>query len=36
MNQQTLPLDEERQVWPVSEILEETRWALESAFNGTW
>ena len=36
MNQQTLPLDEERQVWTVSEILEETRWALESAFNGIW
>jgi len=36
MSQQTLPLDEEREVWTVSEILEETRWALENAFNGIW
>ena len=36
MSQQTLPLDEEREVWSVSEIMEETRWALESAFNGIW
>jgi len=36
MNQQTLPLDEEREVWTVSEILEETRWALEHAFSGIW
>ncbi len=36
MSQQTLPLDEEREVWTVSEILEETRWALENAFSGIW
>ncbi len=36
MSQQTLPLDEEREIWTVSEILEETRWALENAFNGIW
>jgi len=36
MSQQTLPLDEGREVWTVSEILEETRWALENAFSGIW
>ena len=36
MSQQTLPLDDEREIWSVSEILDETRWALESAFNDIW
>lgn len=36
MSQQQLPLEGERQIWSVSEILEETRWALEKAFNGIW
>ncbi len=36
MSQQSLPLDEEREVWTVSEILDETRGALENAFSGIW
>lgn len=36
MSQPSLPRDEEREVWTVSEILDETRWALENAFSGIW
>jgi exodeoxyribonuclease VII large subunit len=36
MTQTSLPLDDAREVFTVSEILAETRWALESTFTGLW
>jgi len=36
MSQGSLPLDGEREIFTVSEILSETRWALENTFTGIW
>ncbi len=36
MSQASLPLAGEREIWAVSEILGEARWALETTFTGLW
>lgn len=36
MTQPDLPLEGGREIWSVSDLVAETRWALEEAFSGVW